>query len=496
MLRRSTLRPSQAAPARSDAFMMSDGSSHGWQSAPAPSGPVAADDLPRLKVLVSAFAVSPVGGSEPGVGWHFVSRLARWHEVTVLCCPGMPGERDFRSEIAAHLQGQPVPGLTIEFVDPPILARLLQRESPLRRRTVYYVGYRAWQRAAFRSGRRLLQRANFDVVHHLNITGFREPGDLWQLGIPFVWGPIEGAANLKWSYLRLMGLREQLFYATRNVTNGLQKRLLPRPRAAARRASHIWAVSTDEARMVQRFWGRTAECIIENGAQPVFGSIRQFDGTRPLRLVWNGLHVGRKALPILLHALHRLDAGAMTELTVLGSGPATREWQRLTERLGLTPSVSFTGAVPHAEALSRLRSADVLAHTSILEGTATVVLEALSACAPIICHDIGGLGVAVTDSCGIKLPLLTPEESIEGFRKAIERMLDEPDLVRRLSEGAAARAGELNWDDLARRVASRYVDVARCPRRLLTSRPKFPAPVSADGACCPQAIVPLRAPSS
>ena len=37
-----------------------------------------------MKVLISAFACNPYQGSEPGVGWTAVCRIARHHEVFVL----------------------------------------------------------------------------------------------------------------------------------------------------------------------------------------------------------------------------------------------------------------------------------------------------------------------------------------------------------------------------------------------------------------------------
>lgn len=40
--------------------------------------------MTRLKVLVSAYACSPERGSEPAVGWGFVSALRKFHDLWVI----------------------------------------------------------------------------------------------------------------------------------------------------------------------------------------------------------------------------------------------------------------------------------------------------------------------------------------------------------------------------------------------------------------------------
>lgn len=421
---------------------------------------------PRLRVLVSAFATSPIGGSEPGLGWNIVSRLARWHDVTVLCTPGMPGERNFRQEIDTALRRSgPIPGLTLRYVPPPPLSRLLQSEGILRRRTVYYAGYRSWQQAAYKMALALHREAPFDLTHHLSMTGYREPGFLWKLSIPFVWGPIEGGENIPSDYLCLMGGWEKAFYVLRNMINDLQKAHHRRARAAAHAARHIWAVGGHNAEMVRRCWGRGAELVVENGAQAPCGSPRSYDRSRPLRLVWVGKHIGRKALPILLHALARMEGPAPCEMVVIGEGPQTEAWTKLAVRLGVAERIRWTGSIPHDAVLAEIRDADALAHTSLIEGTSAVILEALASGAPVLCHDTGGMGVAVTPGCGIKVPLNDVSTSIAGFQAALERLHREPGLVGRLSAGALARAQELSWDTLARRIAERYGQVvATAPR--------------------------------
>ena len=50
--------------------------------------------MKRLKVLVSAYACSPYKGSEPGVGWGFVTELSKYHDLWVIV-----EEEKFRSDI-------------------------------------------------------------------------------------------------------------------------------------------------------------------------------------------------------------------------------------------------------------------------------------------------------------------------------------------------------------------------------------------------------------
>jgi glycosyltransferase involved in cell wall biosynthesis len=115
--------------------------------------------------------------------------------------------------------------------------------------------------------------------------------------------------------------------------------------------------------------------------------------------------------------------------------------------------IDWIGNLPHHEAMERMKCADVFVHTSLQEGTPHVVMEALSMGMPVICHDACGMGVAVTAECGIKVPLVDFETSVCSFRSALDRLEQNPGLLRELSQGALKRASELSWDALAERIA-------------------------------------------
>jgi glycosyltransferase involved in cell wall biosynthesis len=110
-----------------------------------------------------------------------------------------------------------------------------------------------------------------------------------------------------------------------------------------------------------------------------------------------------------------------------------------------------------------MKSAHILALPSLKEGTPHVVLEALSLGLPVICHDACGMGIAVTDACGIKIPLHDPETSINGFKDAIRDLFEHPEKVEELSRGALKRAEELSWDKKVDAIARAYSEI--CPIR-------------------------------
>jgi glycosyltransferase involved in cell wall biosynthesis len=418
----------------------------------------------RRRILVSAYALSPVLGSESGIGWNICSRLAAYHDVTVLARSWnetlWPDDARHREEAERFMRAEgPFPGLAIHFIPSPLLSRLLQpRPLVSLRSPFYFQGYAAWQRAAYREAIRLHRERPFDAAHQLTIGTFREPGHLWKLGVPFVWGPISGGEYIPRSYFADFSNHDKVYYALKNQANHVHRWTKRRSRAAARRAARVF-VSSPALHATIADWGCAPDFMLEAGAPKWSGRRRCFDGVRPLRLCWIGLHIGRKALPLALRSLAELRARGLGEkihLTILGAGPETRNWQALCQQLQVQEMVTWIGQVPFQRVREELDSQDALVSTSLQEGTSNVLLEALAAGLPVICHGIGGMSLAIDESCGVKIPLTDRQTSVRHFADAISRLVASPGLLNRLSEGALRRAEALSWDVLAREVASAY----------------------------------------
>ena len=431
------------------------------RSTETPSGFAAIETLP-MRILLSCYYFSPYRGGEAAVGWKYATGLAKLgHEVTVIY-GDLSVEMPMKADVDRYSSetGLP-PGLRAVHVSASERARAIHDlHGKPGLFFLYYRAYRLWQQAAFDEAARLHAESPFDIVHHLTIIGYREPGYLWKLDASFVWGPINGAAALPWGFVPGFGWKGRYQHVMRNVLNWIQMRLPSRSRQAAESARKIWGVTQEDCHMVRDIWGCPVEPMIETGANLVENAaIRNRLEGKPLSLVWCGLLEARKSLHLVLEAMARLPEGVRCELHVIGDGAERGIWEKLSADRGLGNKVLWHGRVSHDEAQRLMAAGHVLVHSSVKEGTPHVVLEAMAQGIPVICHDACGMGVAVDDRSGLKVPMRNPETSISGFRDAIMRIWSEPELLARLSEGAIERARDLSWENKVRKVEQAYQDI-------------------------------------
>ena len=394
-----------------------------------------------MKILISSYTCSPYRGSEPGIGWKFVYYLTKYakHELWVLC-----EEIKWKPDIEKFKRENPDELNNVHFVwIPKIRAKWLRKIWP----PSYYWFYHLWQIKAFRAAKRLHQSIHFDLVHQLNMGTFREPGYLWKLDAPFVWGPFGGLGYTRWSILPQMGVYGFFHYLGRNVVNYLHAHLMVRTRLAAKRASDAIIVASPENQdSVRRIWKRDSTVICEvglvDGAEPL-NLGRQ--GGEPLRLTWSAVHEHRKALNLLLDALSKVPCHVDWTLDVLGDGPCNKAWKQRAEKYGLNHKITWHGLCTKQDAISTVQRSHVFVITSVWDLTSAVLLEALSFGVPVICLDHCGFSAVITDECAIRIQVINPKQIVQDIAVGIERLYRNETLRQELSRGAVKRAGLFTW---------------------------------------------------
>lgn len=391
-----------------------------------------------MKILVNAYSVCPGKGSEPGVGWNWVSRMARTHELHVIT------EAEFQADVERELDAVGLRGqLVFHYLD---IGETWRRRCWNQGDWRFYLEYARWQRRALSLARNLCSTHDFDLVHQLNMVGYREPGLLWKLPLPFVWGPAGGAGNVRLSLLEGQPAAFLAFNAIKNLVNRIQL-WNPHCKAAARRSGiAFFATTAENAGIFARAWGTPRQHIEEVGPlEPMEipeRAPRSPKGIGILRIAWLGHFDSRKALQLLLGALERLDLPGI-ELHVMGTGALESAWKTQADRLR-SAKVHWLGRVDRKRALSTMASCDIVSITSLKEENSSVTFEALSLGTPVVCFALSGMDGVVDDGCGRVVPVTDLDGTVANLAGALAELHAMEDLSE-LSRGALARAETLSW---------------------------------------------------
>lgn len=403
-----------------------------------------------MKVLVNCYACSPYQGSEPGMGWNFVKCLSRMHELHIIT------ESKFKADLDRYFNDQieERPFFHFHFIKKGRHKNLRKIWPPS-----YYWYYNAWQKKAYKLAITLEKKEHFDVIHQLNMVGYREPGYLWKLGKPFVWGPIGGFDITPWRMLPSMGLKGCVYYFSRNIINLWQMHTSKRVRLAMERANTLISATQSQHDYISKLYGRESTIIPEVGLQPMGNvDINVRKANEPLRICWSGLHIPRKSLNLLLEGValcHRIDV----ELHIIGKGSETNRWKKKARSLGIN-NILWYGQVDRDRALGIMKGCHLFCITSLSDLTSTVLMEALSCGLPVITLDHCGFSNVINDECGRKIQIKNEKQVIHDLSYVITEIVDNESLRSRLAEGALRRAKDYNWEDKAKAITEIYESVS------------------------------------
>lgn len=172
-----------------------------------------------------------IGGSEQGMGWNWIINLGKHCQLDVIT------EGEWRNEIEEALSRLPQRD-NIKFHYLPVsenVRKMCWNQGDWR----FYWHYRKWQRRALEKAREICESKKIDIIHQLNMIGYREPGYLWKINdVPFVWGPIGGMELMPLSYLKGVPLKQRLFNRLKNALNQIQYTYFPRVRYAIKGLLH------------------------------------------------------------------------------------------------------------------------------------------------------------------------------------------------------------------------------------------------------------------
>jgi glycosyltransferase involved in cell wall biosynthesis len=191
---------------------------------------------------------------------------------------------------------------------------------------------------------------------------------------------------------------------------------------------------------------RLAKCSISSHSPVRFISIGRL-------LHWKGFYLGLRAFA----QANLPDA----EYWIVGDGPERKRLQSLAEELCIAHQLKFWNNLPREETLDKLGECTALVHPSLHDSGAFVCLEAMAAGRPVLCLDLGGPAIQVTEQTGFKVPAHTPEQAVQDISEAMVRLAKDSELRVRMGEAGRKRVSEMfEWEAKARYLAQLYEEIA------------------------------------
>lgn len=403
-----------------------------------------------MKILVCGYACDPFGGSEPGVGWTAVTRIALLHDVCVITdIHNKAGwERGFK-------EGLIPPNVKVRF--------LRDRSACSANRLVAHLqswlNLASFNRRVLAAAEKWHAKEDFDLCHQVTIAGWRMPSPLWKLPIPFVWGPIGGAGYIPPAFREMLSPQARLFERLRDLNSWWAARTKAF-RDCIRETHVVFAANEETENFLKPFRGdkplvRLPIASISEEKATAFKRPEDMDMSKgPLRLFAGGNMEGRKGVSLALRALAKAaEKGLDFHYTIAGGGPEIETLKGLANELGISPKCDFREGYRGAEYIAALQSNHIYFLPSFRESTPVTLLEAyLAGCHPVVA-DTSAQGEIVRLAGGKAVPLTTVDRLIEGLADA-------------LLECEANRAGLKAESEKSRAILCEYFHADRYDREI------------------------------
>lgn len=180
------------------------------------------------------------------------------------------------------------------------------------------------------------------------------------------------------------------------------------------------------------------------------------DDDRPI-VLFVGRIASEKGVEHFVRGAAEMAKRRRCRFVAAGDGPLREDVERLAKELGVEDDVLVTGFLVPELIPSMIALSSVAVLPSLYEELGVVILEFMLMRCPVVAHDVSGVSKLVQHE---KTGLLVEPFQPKVLADAIERLLDDPELVRRLTDEAAPIPHrDFSLSAVGERLESIYTDI-------------------------------------
>jgi glycosyltransferase involved in cell wall biosynthesis len=172
---------------------------------------------------------------------------------------------------------------------------------------------------------------------------------------------------------------------------------------------------------------------IHNGVE-IQGDISDKELSIPLKIVFVGRFVPQKDQLLFCKAFLGLksELKERAQIAFVGDGPLRNKVEEYVKASQFSNHFQFLGELRRDDVFKVLKQSNLFVLIANWEGFPRSILEAMSCGLPVVASDVGGVSEVVDNSCG----LLVKKGDLDDIQRALIRMIEEPELIKKLGQKA------------------------------------------------------------
>lgn len=394
-----------------------------------------------------AYQISPIKGSEYAVGWNFLINLAKNNKVFLLY--GASGlHMGDQSELIEYFDKNPNVNIKIYPVKPNLCTKFLNFFNKKRiLKFTFYLAFQCWQLSALHVAKKIIEKNDIDIIHQLNPIGFREPGYLWKINKPFIWGPVGASMLVDLKLLTKSSLKNKIYFRFKNFVTTFQLKYGRRIHMAAKKSSCIIFCNSQSQENFQKHVGVSGIVIPEQGTFkfPQYSLIPTDYPNDILNIVWAGVIESRKNLEFLFYALSLVAHKSKWSLNIVGEGIMRSELECIAKKLLISKNIYWLGHKTREDVFKIIQKSDIMALSSLSEGNPAVLFESISLGVPIISLDRDGMHDILSNGNGVLIPISDYEDTASNYARALDSIICGSINLKLLKSNTINISSDLSW---------------------------------------------------
>lgn len=403
-----------------------------------------------MNILLHTWVISKKRGSEFSVTYNHIIEMSREHYLYILvdsCSYTLADHSEFIDYNISNCE--------FIFVPPTIMMKLTRVFGKI---PGYFNGwfkyfyYRYWEQAAFRYVKKYLID-KIDLIHYLGPAGYHEPGYLWKLEKPYIWGPTSGFENVK-DCLRKYYLKYRYITFFKSLLNIAATKMNYRVRNAICSAQTVIAATSGNKDIIQNeykvrnivYFPENIMRINDCDILPVSTIHQKFACLKnePINIIWCASLVARKMPNLLMDILFTVQNKQRFSINIVGGGEFLPYVKKKAEQLKcLGMDITVYGRLPREEVQSFFKRAHIHLLTSAYEANSTVMFEAMENCVPSVALNICGMADIIKENTGVKINVYSYLQCMHEMADVLDNFAVHPELL--LEKSLSLREDSFNY---------------------------------------------------